>query len=101
MLLTTFVWSAMPFHCAIEPPIKPVPKIETATFPEPAAPMFGSILVTAGAGLFDEMLNVNGDETPPPGPALKTVTVAVPADAISAAVMVAWSWEPLFKTVGR
>jgi hypothetical protein len=36
----------------------------------------------AGAGL---MVNVAGEEVPPPGVGLKTVTEAVPGDAMSAA----------------
>ncbi len=47
------------------------------------------MLVIVGIGLF--IVNVALLDIPPPGVGLKTVTVAVPADAMSAAVILACS----------
>jgi hypothetical protein len=47
------------------------------------------------------MVNVRAPDVPPPGVGLKTRTEAVPAVAISAAPIVAWSWVAETYVVGR
>src|SRR5690349_20400613 len=45
--------------------------------------------------------SVNGEETPPPGAGVKTVTFEVPGTARSLAPIDACSWVALTKVVGR
>ena len=47
------------------------------------------------------MVKVRVPEVPPPGVGVKTVTERVPAVAMSAAAMVAWSWVAETYVVGR
>lgn len=47
------------------------------------------------------MVNVEADDVPPPGVGFKTVTCAVPALAMSAAVIAACNCVELTKVVGR
>ena len=54
---------------------------------EPEISALGAIDVTAGTGLL--IVKVSGLEVPPPGARFETVMEAVPAVAISAAVIVA------------
>jgi hypothetical protein len=63
----------------------------------PTVALDGESVVTVGAGLF----TVNGElpEVPPPGAGLVTVTLNVPAVAISAAVMDAVSCAALTNVV--
>ena len=56
----------------------------------PTAAVLGEIEVSVGAGLFT--VNVLAADVPPPGVGVKTVTEAVPALAMSAAVICAVSW---------
>ncbi|PYM31494.1 MAG: hypothetical protein DMD80_00235 [Candidatus Rokuibacteriota bacterium] len=57
--------------------------------PLPTAAVLGEIEVAVGTGLL--MVNVFAAEVPPPGVGVNTVTDAVPAVAISAAVIWACS----------
>ena len=59
----------------------------------PAVAELGERVVMAGIGLLAAlMVKVSGLEVPPPGVGLKTVTLAVPAAAISEAGIAAVSW---------
>ena len=61
----------------------------------PAAADDGLILVMAGSGLSAGlMVKVTPFDVPPPGAGLKTVNVAVPAEAMSAALMLAVNCVP-------
>src|SRR6266404_29508 len=97
--LTNVVVRAAPFHCTVLPLMKPVP----VTVSVNAAPLTSALLglrpVSVGAGLFT--VNVCAAEVPPPGAGVRTVTLAVPAAAMSAAVIAAVSWMVLTKVVGR
>ena len=55
--------------------------------PLPTAALLGEIELSVGAGLL--IVNVLAAEVPPPGVGLNTVTGAVPAVAMSAAVICA------------
>jgi len=55
----------------------------------PAVAEGGLRLVRLGIGLDAWIVKLSPAEVPPPGPALKTVTLAVPAVAMSAAVIAA------------
>jgi hypothetical protein len=57
----------------------------------PAVIEEGERVVVEGTGLL--VVKVRMAEVPPPGAGLKTVTLAVPADAISATVMAAVTCE--------
>ena len=67
----------------------------------PAVADEGLRLVSVGTGLAALMVKVSALEVPPPGVGLKTVTEAVPAVAMSAAVMAAVSWVDEPKVVVR
>jgi hypothetical protein len=59
----------------------------------PAVAELGEMVVMAGTGLYAAVLvKVWAEEVPPPGVGLKTVTLAVPAAAMSDAGMAAVSW---------
>ena len=78
----------MPFQFTTEAAIKFVPFTVRVNWAEPATILAGERDVAVGTGLFGMGLIVKTRvfEVPPPGPPLKTVTLAVPAVAISAAV---------------
>ena len=58
--------------------------------PLPTAAVLGEIELTVGTGLL--IVSVLAADVPPPGVGVKTVTEALPAVAISAAVIWAVSW---------
>src|SRR2546427_175709 len=60
-----------------------------------ARAVFGDREVSVGLAFGAVIVNVCGLEVPPPGAGLKTVTEAVPADAMSVAVICAVSCVPL------
>src|SRR6266850_1178224 len=97
--LANVVVRAAPFHCTVLPLTKPVP----VTVSVNAAPLISALLglrpVSVGAGLFT--VNVCAAEVPPPGAGVSTVTLAVAAVAMSAAVIAAVSWVALTKVVVR
>src|SRR5258708_7171592 len=97
--LTRVAGRAARFQRTLLPLTKPVP----VTVSVNAAPLTSALLglrpVSVGAGLFT--LNVCAAEVPPPGAGVRTVTLAVPAAAMSAAVIAAVSWMVLTKVVVR
>jgi hypothetical protein len=58
----------------------------------PAVDEAGLIVVSTGTGLGALIVKVCAPDVPPPGLGLNTVAEAVPAVAISAAVMAAVNW---------
>src|SRR5689334_3357106 len=66
---------------------------------EPAMVEAGLILVSAGGGFW--MVKLRATEVPPPGAGLNSVTLAVPAVAISATLIVAVRRVGLRKVVAR
>lgn len=93
-LETNVVVRALPFHCTVEEEMKLLPVTVSVNAALPANAEPGIRDVTAGAGLL--IVNVSALEVPPPGGGVETVTMAVPALAMSAAVMAAC--RPLLET---
>ena len=90
--LTNVVVRLDPFHRTADPLTKLLPLIVSVKAAPPAAVEDGFRLLIAGTGLDATgalMANVTAPEVPPPGAGLKTVTLAVPAVAMSAAVIAA------------
>ena len=85
--LTKNVVRLTPFHCTVEPGTKFVPNTVKANPAPPAVAELGDRLVVVGTGLL--MVKVCAFDVPPPGVGLNTVTLAEPADAMSAADMLA------------
>jgi hypothetical protein len=95
-LLTVKVAATLLANFTAVTPVKFVPVIVTTL---PTTPLVGVMFVTAGqAGL---IWNVSAFETPPPGAGLKTVTLAVPAAAMSLAGICAVNCVPLTTVVVR
>ena len=84
----------VPFHCTTEPLMKLLPLTVRVKAEPPAVAEVGLMLVVAGTGFVAAALIVKvcALEAPPPGAGLNTVTEAVPAVAMSAAVIAAVSW---------
>ena len=79
-----------PFQRTVDELTKLVPLTVSVKAAPPAVAEEGLRLVIVGTGLSDGLIvKVIPFEVPPPGVGLKTVTVAVPAVAISAAGMLA------------
>src|SRR5439155_13134505 len=97
--LTNVVVRAAPFHCTVLPLTKPVPVTVSVNAALLISALLGLRPVSVGAGLFT--VSVCAAEVPPPGAGVRTVTLAVPAAAMSAAVIAAVSWMVLTKVVGR
>jgi hypothetical protein len=87
VLLTKVVVRLDPFHITTDVPTKFVPLTVSVNAAPPALAVAGLRLDIAGTGLFTE--KVCALEVPPPGDGLTTVTLIVPAGAISVAVMAA------------
>ena len=85
----------MPFHLTTEPLIKLVPLTVRLNPEPPAVAEEGLRLVVVGTGLGAMIVKLWALEVPPPGVGLKTVTLAVPAEAMSAARIEAVSWVAL------
>lgn len=82
-----------PFHRTVDNGTKLFPFTVRVNAAPPAVAEVGERLVVTGAGLVAGlMVKVWVLEVPPPGVGLKTVTAAVPADAISEMEMDAVSW---------
>ena len=76
----------VPFHLTTEPEMKLVPFTVRVKPAPPAVADVGLRLVVVGTGLSGTLIvKVWELEVPPPGVGLKTVTLAVPAVAMSAA----------------
>src|SRR5256885_12927906 len=102
VLLTNVVVRAAPFHCTTDPLTKFVPftvRVKAAA-PTVALPGVSEAIVGTGLGA-RLMVKVSALELPPPGAGVNTRTEAVPAVAMSAAVIVARSWGALTKGVVR
>ena len=100
--LRTLVVRAVPFHCTAAPLTKFVPPTVSVNAGPPAAALLGVKLVSVGTGFGAAVIvNVSGPDAPPPGAGFTTVTVAVPAVARSAAVMLALTCVALIKFVVR
>ncbi len=78
-----------PFHRTTEPATKLLPLTVSVKAGPPAVAEEGLRLVVVGTGLL--IVKVRAPEVPPPGVGLNTVTEAVPAVAMSAAVIAAVS----------
>jgi len=76
-----------PFQFTTEPETKLVPVTARVKAAPPAVALEGASLVTPGTAL--SMVKVFAPEVPPPGVGMNTVTEAVPAVLMSAAVIVA------------
>jgi transcription initiation factor TFIIIB Brf1 subunit/transcription initiation factor TFIIB len=76
-----------PFHWIAEEEMKLVPVTVSVNAASPDRTVLGLSDVAAGTGL--PIVNVSGLEVPPPGTGVVTVTMALPAVAISAAVTAA------------
>ncbi len=82
--------------------MKLVPFIVSVNAEPPAVAELGLRLVIVGTGLFAGLIvKVCGLDVPPPGAGFTTVTLAVPAVAMSAAAMAAVSWVVLTNVVVR
>lgn len=87
VVFTKVVVTALPFQFTTELETYPVPVTVIVNAESPTVAELGEIEVIVGAGLL--IVNVNGDDVPPPGEGLNTVTDAVPAVARFAAGMTA------------
>ena len=86
----------VPFHLTTDPEMKLVPLTVNVNAEPPAVADEGLRLVVVGRGLSGTLIvKVWALEVPPPGVGLKTVTLAVPAVAMSAARIEAVSWVVL------
>ena len=95
-VLTNVVALLVPLNCTLEPFTKPAPLSVSVNAAEPATAVEGDNELTVGAGLLivnDAALDV------PPEEGLVTATVAVPAVAISAAVIAAVNCVVLMNVV--
>lgn len=97
--LTNVVARALPFHCTVEPLTNPLPLTVSVKAAPPAVAEFGLSVVMAGVGLL--MVKVRELALPPPGAGLFTVTLAVPAAAMSLAGIAAVNCVALTKVVVR
>jgi len=80
-----------PFHRTTEPATKPLPFTVSVNALRPCVRDVGLMLVKVGTGLL--IVKTTPLDVPPPGVGLYTVTVAVPAVAMSAAVIAAVSCD--------
>ena len=85
MLLTNVVVRLPPFQRTTDELLKFVPVAVSVNAALPATTLVGEIELSVGAGLL--IVNVEAPEVPPPGVGLNTVTDAVPAVAMSVAVI--------------
>src|SRR3989442_761367 len=83
VLLTKVVARSLPFHRTTDEAMKFVPVAVRVNPAPPATALLGEIELSVGTSLL--IVNVCALEVPPPGVGLKTVTGAVPADAMSPA----------------
>jgi len=97
--LTYVVGSDVPFHLTADAASKALPLTVKVNPALPAVALAGAIALTAGSGLTLVIEKVWSPEDPPPGAGLLTVTLALPAAAISAAGTAAVSFVTLEKVV--
>jgi len=99
---TKVVVRLAPFQRTTAPETKFVPFTVSVNAAPPAVPEDGLRLVVVGTGLAGLLkVKVWALEVPPPGAGLNTVTWAVPAAAMSAAVIAAVNWVEETKVVVR
>ena len=96
---TKVVVRALPFHCTVEEARKFVPVTISVKPASPANAALGPKAATVGVGLLTA--KSNAPEMPPPGAGVETVTIAVPAAAMSAAVTAACKLVLETKVVAR
>jgi hypothetical protein len=99
VLLTNVVLRLEPFHCTVEVLRKLVPFTVSVNAAPPVIAEAGLRLEINGAGLFTTKLCAL--DVPPPGDGFTTVMLAVPAAAMSAAVIAAVNRVLLTKVVVR
>ena len=92
---------AAPFQFTADELRKPVPLTVRLKAAPPEVALEGDRVVIAGTGLGALMVNDDAVEVPPPGAGLNTVTWAVAALAMSAAVIAAVNWVALTYVVVR
>ena len=97
--LTKVVVRFEPFHCTWLLATKFVPFTVKVNDPPPAVALGGESDLVVGIGL--SIVNVSGADVPPPGAGLVTVTMAVPAVAMSAAVIMAVTFVAFTKVLVR
>jgi hypothetical protein len=97
--LTNVAVRAPPFHHTVEPLTKFDPLMVRVNAAPPAVAEFGLRLEIVGVGLL--IVKRIDPDTPPPGAGLLTVTLAVPAVAMSVAGIVAVSCVALINVVVR
>jgi hypothetical protein len=97
--LTNVVVRAIPLKLTVDPLMKFVPFTVRVKAVPPAVALLGEIVVTLGIGLLT--VKVTALEVPPPGVGLVTVTLKVPAVAMSEARIAAVSCVALTKVVVR
>jgi hypothetical protein len=85
VLETNVVGRTLPFHRTVDEETKFVPVIVNVKAGLPSSSTFGLSEVTVGTGLL--IVKVSALDIPPPGLGLETVTIVVPAVAMSAAIM--------------
>ena len=99
VLLTKVVVKTEPFQCTFERETKCDPVTVRVKAGPSAVALLGEIELIAGTGLLT--VNVFAFDVPPPGPGFVTVTLIVPAVAMSAAEIAAVSWALLENVVVR
>ena len=87
--LTYVVVRLDPFQFTTDPLMNPFPFTIKVNAPVPAVALVGDSVLIAGAAPVALIVNVPVTVVPPPGAGLVTVTDAVPAVAMSAAVIAA------------
>ncbi len=97
--LTNVVARETPLKLSVAPVRKPVPFTVNVNAAPPTVALVGENVVIVGTGLFT--MNEEFPEVPPPGAGLVTVTLNVPAAAMSGAVIAAVNWVALTKVVVR
>src|SRR5207302_1465241 len=101
VLLTNVVVRAEPFHRTTELPMNPLPFTVSVNAGSPATAPVGLSVVTAGAGFGATTTKFTIGSAPRREEGDTTVTVAVPALAMSAAEIGAVNWVPLTNVVVR
>src|SRR5512134_2042029 len=96
---TNVVARGVPFHWTVAPVTKALPFTVNSNAALPATTLAGLRELTTGIAL--PIVNVTGDDVPPPGVGLTTVTWVVPVLAMSLAGTAAVSWVPLTNVVVR
>src|SRR5436309_15285739 len=99
--LINVVVRSLPFQCTTDDATKFVPVTVNVNAALPATLSVGDRELTVGPGFGVFMVKVCALDVPPPGVGLTTVTKAVPAVAMSAAVIWAVSWVLLPNVVER